>query len=244
MGVDSHWRKLTKIVILQPSFLPWLGYFDQYDWADTFVIYDDTKFDKHGWRNRNRILSPTGVQWLTVPVRTKGRMQPLNTEITIANERKWAKKLTTTLRQSYSNQPYFKQYFPQLESILNEPYSRLINLNLNCLRWLIESLGLPQKFVLSSQLSGEGQRTRRLIAICRELKATDYLSGNSAQNYIDKNQFQAANIRLHWHNYQHPVYQQGTETFHPYLSTVDLLFRQGPQSLQILCQNRRAYKSI
>lgn len=83
---------MSRLVVLQPSFLPWLGHLDQYDWADIYVLYDDTQYDKHGWRNRNRILSPNGMTWLTVPVRTKGLDKPLNTEVEIDDRTPWRKK--------------------------------------------------------------------------------------------------------------------------------------------------------
>lgn len=103
---------MSRIVVLQPSFLPWLGYLDQYDWADVFVLYDDTQFDKNGWRNRNRVLTANGPTWLTVPVRTKGLDKPLNNEVPINQTTPWAKKMVATLTQTYSKTPFFEEYFP------------------------------------------------------------------------------------------------------------------------------------
>lgn len=225
---------MTRLVVLQPSFLPWLGHLDQYDWADIFVLYDDTQFDKHGWRNRNRILTPNGVSWLTVPVQTKGLNKPLNLEVPINNNSNWQKKMLASIRQSYSKTPYFVEYFPALETALSAPHDYLIDLNLSTFRWLVESLGMPWKVVRSSELDVSGRKTERLVAICEKFQATDYLTGDAAKDYLDEGQFDRAGIQVHWHSYRHPCYEQGKDEFIPYLSVVDLLFREGPRSLEIL----------
>lgn len=239
MGVDTHRDPVKRLVVLQPSFLPWLGHLDQYVWADTFVLYDDTQFDKHGWRNRNRILTPNGITWLTVPVKTKGLNKPLNTEVPINNQGNWQKKMLATIRQSYSKCDFFETYFPGLEEALGKEYELLLDLNLATFRWLTESLGLPWKVVRSSQLDVPGRKTERLVALCEKFSATDYLTGDAARDYLDERQFEDAGVRVHWHNYEHPVYDQGTEEFVPYLSVVDLLFREGPRSVDILSLSQK-----
>lgn len=229
---------MTKLVVLQPSFLPWLGYFDQYHWADTFVLYDDTQFDKNGWRNRNRILTANGVSWLTVPVRTKGLNKPLNTEVPIDSGKNWQKKILATVEQSYSKTPYFSTHFPTLKTTLNRPYELLIDLNLATLRWALEVLGLEWKVQRSSELNVTGRSSQRLVALCEKFHGTDYLTGDAARDYLDVDLFEKANVNVHWHNYQHPSYDQGTDQFIPYLSIVDLIFREGPDSLTILSQSK------
>ncbi len=229
---------MSRLVVLQPSFLPWLGHLDQYDWDDQFILYDDTQFDKNGWRNRNRILTPNGMTWLTVPVITKGLDKPLNTEVRINNSQRWQKKMLSTVRQSYSKAPFFKDYFPGLESILSASHEMLLDLNLATFRWITECLGLPWKVQRSSELGIPGRKTERLVAICEKFKATDYLTGDAARDYLDEVQFKAAGVKVHWHNYEHPEYDQGGQEFVPYLSVVDLLFRKGPESLGILSKSK------
>lgn len=225
---------MSRLVVLQPSFLPWLGHLDQYDWADIFVLYDDTQYDKHGWRNRNRILSSNGMTWLTVPVKTKGQEKPLNTEVEINNSAPWTKKMIATLTQSYSKAPYFQQHFPALEQVLSTPYEKLLDLNLATFRWLTEALEMPWKVQRSSQLGIDGRKTERLVAICQKFKATEYLTGDAARDYLEEDKFQEVGVTVRWHNYDHPVYDQGRGEFVPYLSVVDLLFRHGPRSREIL----------
>lgn len=225
---------MSRLVVLQPSFLPWLGHLDQYDWADTFVLYDDTQYDKNGWRNRNRILSPNGVTWLTVPVKTKGQDKPLNSEIEVDDRTPWRKKMLATIAQSYSKAPHFRSYFPGLEAALSQPHERLVDVNLATFRWLTESLEMPWKVVRSSQLGVDGRKTERLVALCQKFKATEYLTGDAARDYLEEDRFQEIGVAVKWHNYDHPVYEQGRGEFVPYLSVVDLLFRQGPRSREIL----------
>lgn len=225
---------MSRLVVLQPSFLPWLGHLDQYDWADVYVLYDDTQFDKHGWRNRNRILSANGVTWITVPVLTKGLDKPLNNEVDIDNRTPWAKKMLATIQQSYSKAPYFGDYFPGLEALLAQPYQKLLDLNVDTFRWLTQSLGMPWKVQRSSELGVPGRKTERLVALCQKFKATEYLTGDAARDYLEEERFQEIGVTVKWHNYQHPVYEQGRGEFVPYLSVVDLLFRHGPRSREIL----------
>lgn len=225
---------MSRLVVLQPSFLPWLGHLDQYDWADTYVLYDDTQFDKHGWRNRNRILSANGLTWLTVPVLTRGQDKPLNNEVEIDNRTPWAKKMLASLRQSYSKAPHFPEFFPGLEAILGEPHQKLLDLNVDTFRWLTEALGMPWKVQRSSELGVPGRKTDRLVALCQKFKATEYLTGDAARDYLEEDRFQEIGVKVKWHNYEHPVYEQGRGEFVPYLSVVDLLFRHGARSREIL----------
>src|SRR5262245_54186546 len=104
------------LAVLQPGYLPWLGFFDQLLRSDVFVLSDDVQFDKHGWRNRNRVKSPTGPVWLTVPVRHKGLGFPSILDVEIVPGR-WAGKHISTLKQLYTRAPFAKRYLPELEEL-------------------------------------------------------------------------------------------------------------------------------
>src|SRR6058998_3901315 len=116
------------LAVLQPGYLPWLGFFDQMRRADVFVYYDDVQFDKHGWRNRNRIKSPAGPHWLSVPVRHHGLGQPSILEVEIEPGTPWARKHVGTLRQFYARAPYVKNYLPALEELLMRPWTHIVDL--------------------------------------------------------------------------------------------------------------------
>ena len=222
------------LVVLQPSYLPWLGHLDQYCWSDRFVIYDDVQFDKHGWRNRNRILTANGVQWLTVPVKIKGQDMPLIKDVEIDNVKNWRKKQLEGLRQAYAKAPFFDFLFPELDQYLSKEWKFLLDLDVEGLQRLTRLLGQPWKGVLSSELGIPGRKTERLVGICRALNATDYLTGDAAREYLEESQFESVGVRVHWHGYVHPQYTHRSKDFVPFLSVIDLMFWHGPESASIL----------
>lgn len=228
-----------RIVVLQPSYLPWLGYFDQMFKSDVFVVYDDVQYDKHGWRNRNRIKTPQGPQWLTVPVLTKGRDFPANREVEINNTVSWRTKQLRSIAQNYGRAPYFNRYIGTLEQILERPWRFLIDLNMAFINFLREQLGLQTRIYFSSELKVRVEgRNERLIGICHYFHADTFLEGDAGKDYIDANLFAHEGIRLEYHAYQHPVYRQLHGEFIPYLSVIDLLFNHGSASLEILTHQK------
>lgn len=231
----------VKIVVLQPSYLPWLGYLDQYAWCDRFVLYDDVQYDKHGWRNRNRILWQGQPHWLTVPVHC--REFPLISEVRVDLARPWRRKHLATLEQGYARAPFFSWLLPRLRDYYANAWESLLDWNVQGLKWMCELLGLPWKGVLSSQLgvSPSPSSTERLVHLCQALGALQYLTGDAARDYLDEAALSRVGIEVLWHGYAHPTYPQGKgeHPFVSHLSVVDLLFWHGPDSLSILWQTRK-----
>lgn len=227
--------ELTKtLVVLQPGYLPWLGYFDQVQNCDIFVHYDDVQFDKHGWRNRNRIKSPNGPHWLTVPVRHSGLGCPSIQDVVIDNRTPWAKKHIGTIKQFYAKAPCLNRYLPELEELLLRPWTRLLDLDLALVDNLCQWLGLRRTMVCSSELGIQGERSERLVRLCLHFGANRYLSGNAAKDYLDVALFARHGIDVQWQDYHHPVYPQQHGEFAPYLSVIDLLLNCGEESAAIL----------
>lgn len=224
------------LCVLQPGYLPWLGFFDQMRRSDVFVVYDDVQYDKHGWRNRNRIKSPKGPHWLTVPVRHKGLGWPKINEVEIDNQTPWAKKHIGTIRQFYGKAPYVHQYLPMLEELLLKPWALLVELNLAVTLMMCDWLGLQRRIVRSSSLAIEGAQSERLYKLCEHFGASRYLSGDSAKNYLDLDLFNRNNVSVVWQQYQHPVYPQQHGEFVPFLSALDLVLNCGPESSEVLVQ--------
>lgn len=233
-------RQPKTVVILQPSYLPWLGYFAQMEQSDVFVVYDDVQYDKESWRNRNRIKSQQGVQWLTVPALTKGENWPTNRDIRINNAVNWRRKHLNALRLNYSKAPFFLDYFSSFEELLSEDFEHLFDLNMASLKLLTKLLGLKREILLSSDLKIEGSSTERLVDICRHLFASRFYEGAAGRNYMNCVAFEQADIELVFQDYQHPRYPQLHGAFVPHLSIVDLLFNCGPQSLSILSEQTPA----
>jgi hypothetical protein len=229
---------LTKrvAVVLQPSYLPWLGYFAQLKQSDVFVIYDDVQFDKNGWRNRNRIKTAQGAQWLTVPVLTTGQHRPANRDIAVDNKQAWGKKHLAALRQNYARAPYFAQTIATFEILYGQAWHRLLDLNVACFDAVNQLLGLRREIRFASELGVEGQGAERLIGICHKLEADRFYEGAAGRDYIDDTLFKDAGIAIEYQDYQHPVYPQLHGDFIPFLSVVDLLFNCGPKSLEILAR--------
>ena len=230
-----------KIGILQPGYLPWLGFFEQMHKSDVFVIYDDVQYDKESWRNRNRIKTANGVQWLTVPVMVRLETHPLVHEVKIDNKTNWRKKHLSSIRQNYSKAPYFKEYIAVFEEAYLKEWECLMDIDMYFILRLTECLGMEnKKIVKSSTLNTTGDRIERLINICKLFNADTFYEGAAGRNYIDDADFAKHGIKVEYQDYKHPVYKQLHGDFVPYLSVIDLLFNHGKESLAILLNEKTA----
>lgn len=225
--------KPRTVVVLQPGYLPWLGFFDQLREADVFVYYDDVQYDKHGWRNRNRVKGPDGPVWLTVPVRTRGLERPRIHEVEIDGAR-WARQHVGTLRHCYARAAHARPYLSELEELLMRPWKLLVELDLAVVELVCRWLGLEREIVRSSALGVTGERTERLVALCRRFEAQRYFSGAAAREYLDVDAFACQGIAVEFQDYAHPVYDQLHGSFVPYLSVMDLVLNVGPMSGSVL----------
>jgi hypothetical protein len=231
--------KMTKktCVILQPSYIPWRGYFDQIFKADIFIFYDDVQYDKHGWRNRNLIKTSNGPLWLTIPVASKGVLtQSRNImDIPIVWDRNWTKQHTETLRASYARAPYFKEYMDLLMPFYQKKYELLADFTIDTTIAIAEKLGYdPKRFIRSSNMGVTGDKNERLINILKHINATHYITGPSAQDYIDTSLYTNAGIQLEFMSYDYQDYPQLHPPFDGKVSIMDLLFMQGTESLQYM----------
>jgi hypothetical protein len=228
-----------KCVILQPSYIPWRGYFDQINQAEVFVFYDDVQYDKHGWRNRNQIKTAQGKQWLTIPVHSGGvtvESTPIR-EVRIDWHTAWNKAHWKALTFAYNRAPFFHNYAPLLESFYQRHDEFLADFTIDLTIALAEELGIGKtRFVRSSTLQASGQKTGRLVQILAELGATHYLSGPSARDYIEPDQFTAAGIALEYIKYDYPEYPQLYPPYDGQVSILDLLFMTGPDAIQFVAK--------
>ena len=217
-----------KIAILQSDYIPWKGVFDMIDMVDEFVCFEDVDYTRRDWRNRNRIPTPNGELWLTVPVNKAERGTKIK-DITIFQGSDWQQKHYHTLESNYKRAPYFADYQFLLEDFyLNHKWDRLSELNIYITKKISEVLGINTSFVNSADLHTEGKKDDKLIEICRRLGATHYLSGPAAKAYIDKEKFKAANIGLSYIRYDaYPEYKQLYGGFNHNVSVLDVLFNCG-----------------
>jgi hypothetical protein len=222
------------VVILQPSYIPWRGVFDQIQRADLFVFYDDVQYDKRGWRNRNQIKTPHGKQWLTIPVYSRGAQTqniPIH-QIRIVWETPWNEIHLKAIQQSYSKAPHFEQYLPLLETFFQRHDEFLADFTIDFTVALARELGNTHtRFMRSSEIGGiNGQKTDRLIQILQAVGATHYISGPSAQDYVEQEKFDKSGITLEYMQYDYPEYSQLYPPFDPYVSVLDLLFMTGSEA--------------
>lgn len=223
-----------KSVVLQPSYIPWRGYFHQIYKSDVFVFYDDVQYDKHGWRNRNRIKTPAGTQWLTIPVNSKGNIvnNTLIKEIEMCQVPTWHLKHLATLKQFYGKAPYFKDYMPLLERYYLAPPRLLVDFTIDLILTLAQALNINgTRFIRSSELNlSEIEPTKRLLEILLAIGADHYISGPSAKDYLQEEDFTKLGITLEYMEYHYPEYHQLYPPYDPQVTILDLLFMMGPQA--------------
>jgi hypothetical protein len=226
-----------QISIMQPTYLPWIGYFDLIDQCDVFVFLDDVQFVKQSWQQRNKIKTKDGWIWLTIPVIQKFGQKIAETQINYAN--KWNEKHSKSIYYNYHSAAFYNSFKGELEEIYSAHYKFLIDLNINIILWFCKELGISLQFVRSSELSATGTKTERLLNICQELHADNYLSPLGSSTYIEQNNlFNDSGIILRYQHFEHPLYSQIMGDFISHLSILDLMLNHGPDSLEIIRSGR------
>ena len=221
----------------QPMYLPWLGLFHKIAVADKFVFLDTVQYPRgktENYSNRNKIKTPNGPLWLTVPVRTAGKEGQLYTETEIDNSQPWKKKHWNSIRINYSKAPYFSRYSSWFETFYSHEWSLLSDANLKMLYFLLGELGIgTEVIVASSQLHLEGEKSDLVLDMCKKLGASTYIFGALGRDYADVVKFTENNVRAVFQEYAHPVYRQLYGRFEPYLSVIDLMFNE-PDPLDVI----------
>lgn len=225
-----------RVAIVQSNYIPWKGYFDLIASVDVFVLYDDAQYTRRDWRNRNRIKTAQGARWLTVPVQVTGKyLQPVR-EVVVSDPA-WAETHWRTLVTHYSKAAGFAQVAPALDAlyrdVTNKP--RLSDINHHLLAGICTLLGIATPLRWSSELELSGDRSERLLNMCRQLGASTYVSGPMARDYLDERLFQEAGIAVEWADYSgYHEYRQLHPPFDHHVSIVDLLFNEGSEARQFL----------
>jgi len=217
-----------KVGIIQSNFLPWCGYFDFIREVDLFILHDDLQYTKGDWRNRNKIKTPRGTEWITVPVHYRVTSQLIE-ETKIDEKTPWAKRMLNRIRESYRKAPHFEPFFSELSDLLFIPAETISELNLRLIKWACSHLDINTPITFSRQYHPQGVKTERLIGILRQVKATEYLSGPAAKAYLIPELFMQAEIGLEFKSYNYPVYEQLYPPFDPAVSIIDLLFMLGKE---------------
>lgn len=225
------------VAIHQPHYLPWLRYFEKIARSDVFIVLDDVQYEKNGFQNRTKIKGSQSWSYLTVPIQ-RPTQRPIR-EIRIDNQTSWREKHTRALVMNYGKAPYFSRYWPAIAGLYGREWTHLAAVNRALLELLLQQLEIPTRIAYSSEIPTTGRATERLAELCRAVGGDTYLSGAYAlEAYLDPELLHAAGIRLAFQEWHAPAYRQlyPAAGFVPDLSVLDLLFNEGPRSLEILTQ--------
>ena len=217
-----------KVAIVQSNYIPWKGYFDIINSVDEFILFDDMQYTRRDWRNRNRIKTQKGVEWLTIPIEVKGRYHQKIRETLIADP-EWAKKHWATIVHNYSKAACFKDYKDFFEGLyLGGTEKYLSGANYRFIKAVCDMLGVKTQITWSMDYTVVGGKTKRLTSLCTQAHATQYISGPSAKSYIDEELFKKEGITLAYMDYSgYPEYRQLFPPFDHFVSVVDLILNEG-----------------
>ena len=220
---------------MQPTYLPWIGYFDLMNRSDLFIFLDNVQFEKRSWQQRNKIKTVNGELILTIPVKTKGKYDQKIIEASIDNTQNFKSKHIKAIKNAYGKSQYFDFYFSEFENIIMNSNDSLADLNISLIKWLARKFSIECKTEKASNFNFSGKKVELLINICNHFNATHYLSPMGSKDYIDQNNlFIENNISLKYQKITHPIYNQRFEKFLPFISAIDLLFNEGKRSSSII----------
>lgn len=224
-----------RVAIMQPTYLPWLGYFGLMKSVDLFIVLDSVQFAKRSWQQRNQIKTANGPLWLSVPVLSKGKREQLISEVEIDYSRDFPRGHQKTLEMNYKKSAYFDTLSPQLFAILGADNKYLAGLTISSILWIRDVLGITTPVRLASEFKVNGAKADLLASLCEQAGATEYISPPGSKDYLDEsNAFVRHNIPLHYFHFTHPEYPQRFGEFLPNMSVIDLLFNCGPDSISLI----------
>ena len=214
------------VVIHQPDFIPYLGFFQRFLTADLFIVQDAVQFSKRGWTHRDKIKTQAGEAWISLNLRKHPHTTLIN-QILLSEDTCWQKNHLKTLKVNYQKAPFFDEIFPLLSNIHESASPLMTDLNMQIIELLMDLFDVRLPFVFASTLGARGRSNELLISQLKEVGATHYLSGNGARDYMQPEKFIQAGIEVVWQQFTHPVYPQQFGAFVPYLSSLDVLFNCG-----------------
>jgi hypothetical protein len=219
---------MKTVVIHQPDFLPYLGFFDRFLKSDLWVVLDHVQFVNKGnsWHYRDKIKTPNGAQWLSTSIQKCANDTPIN-EVLLSNTVDWRTKNLNLLRQNYGKAPGFAEVFPYIEELYAYSCIKMADFNLRSIEMLMKLFDISIPSVFSSKLDPQGKKNELLIDILNKVGADIYLSGVGAKDYMEPDLFKLSGIDVVYQDYKHPVYTQLHGNFIPYLSSIDLFLNCG-----------------
>jgi hypothetical protein len=224
-----------KIAILQSNYIPWKGYFDIINTVNEFVIYDEVQYTKNDWRNRNLIKKPGGLMWLTIPCRRERLNQSIKD--TRIYSKYWYRKHLNALYSNYASAPAFKEMIQKIREwyISASDKKYISDINIHFIRAVVEYLEIKTIITSSTDYGACGDRIGKLVDICKKAGATEYISGSSARNYLNENEFTNSGIKLSYFDYSgYPTYEQIHSPYTDRVSIIDLILHKGSDTPEFM----------
>lgn len=214
---------MKKVAISQSNYIPWKGYFDLIASVDEFILFDDVQYTRRDWRNRNKIKTPKGLQWLTIPVEVKGKFSQAIKE-TKVNDEAWNEKHWASIRHNYRRAPFYEEFSTFFEDLyLSQPMPLYLSeINFRFLSAICKLLEIQTNITWSMDYGVIEGKTERLIDLCRKARATEYWSGPAAKDYFDSELARDEGIQIVWMDYSnYPTYPQLYDGFEHGVSIID-----------------------
>lgn len=226
---------MTRVAIMQPTYLPWSGYFGLMQAVDVFVFLDSVQFARRSWQQRNQIKTARGAQWLTVPVTSKGKREQLISEVEVDGSSNFSATHRKTIEANYAKAACFLEFGPGLLDRIERPHTLLADLNIDIIEYCRSLLGIETPLLRSSEMKGSGAKADLLASLCKEVGATEYVSVLGSKDYLDESSaFADIGVPVRYFNYHHPEHPQLFGDFLPYMSVIDMLFNCGAHSAGLI----------
>lgn len=220
---------------MQPTYLPWCGYFGLMQAVDVFIFLDSVQFARRSWQQRNQIKTLQGAQWLSVPVIKKGKRDQIICETETDQSNNFATTHRKTIEINYSRTIAFRNLSSGLFDCIEKPEPLLADLNIGIIDYCRSVLGIQTRLLRSSQMQGGGVKADLLASLCKEIGATEYISVPGSKDYLDESSaFEEIGVPVRYFNYRHPQYPQQFGDFLPYMSVIDMLFNCGDKSAGLI----------
>lgn len=227
------------VAIMQPTYLPWLGYLAMIEKVDLFVFLDNVQFSHRSWQQRNRIKTDKGEMWLTLPVKQKGCFDQKINQVMCIDLVKNSESQLKSFFHYYKKAINYKEFYEEFANCIKiaciDSKGFLSDFNIRIIRFLCDYVGINKEFISTSELAVSGQKDELLANVCEYLGAQTYLSAPGSKVYIESSEaFLKRNIEIIYHEYDHPIYPQLYGEFLPGLCSIDAFFNVEKEKLKSL----------
>lgn len=234
---------MSRVVISQPYYFPWVGLLEQIKQCDIFVHYDDVQFVKRHFMDRVQVPADKGIHWMTVPKKRSGRETPIN-GIVIDYSSDWRRSHLDLLRQAYRKAPFRDEMLSLFKSVIDNRYEYLADLTIASVMALADYFGIAEgrKFHRSSDLGVEGRSSERLADICTSMGGTCYITAMGALRYLDYSVFEKRGVEVEFIDYKMVPYSQAEDGFNPYVTALDLVAYAGNDGREVICSETEPWR--